>query len=353
MYMYTLRHQYSDLSSSQCIEEHGNNLNATPLGRIACDYYLLYKTAELFSDRMTADCTVLDLLRLLCDAHEYDELPVRHNEENLNADLAALLPYQPRPPTMDSSHTKAFLLLQAHLHRCPLPITDYITDTKTALDNSMRLIQAMIDIAAENGMLNVALSVMTMLQCLTRARWPADPPVGMLPGVTPSIANSMAVMRYGQLPVLMSMPYTSLVNLCTKLSLNAKAIHDVLVTLPELDMRWRVSERIDEDSKSLVNILVELEIKRSHPRPRKVYAPDFPKPKDEGFWIVLGLPEACPGGQLLALKRVVLYKEISSIVLSLDPSEMSHVKECQLYVISDSYIGLDHQYTVSMRPTTA
>jgi hypothetical protein len=37
---------------------------------------------------------------------------------------------------------KANLLLQAHMGRLPLPIADYLTDTRTVLDNSLRILQA-------------------------------------------------------------------------------------------------------------------------------------------------------------------------------------------------------------------
>lgn len=41
----------------------------------------------------------------------------------------------------DSPNTKAFLLLQAHFARLPLPCTDYITDLKSVLDQAIRIIQ--------------------------------------------------------------------------------------------------------------------------------------------------------------------------------------------------------------------
>ncbi len=41
----------------------------------------------------------------------------------------------------DDPHAKASLLLQAHLGRTPLPISDYFTDTRSVLDNSLRLLQ--------------------------------------------------------------------------------------------------------------------------------------------------------------------------------------------------------------------
>ena len=57
---------------------------------------------------------------------------------------------------------KTFLLLQAHFARLPLPIADYITDTKSVLDQTMRVLQAMIDICAHKGLLRLALDFINM-----------------------------------------------------------------------------------------------------------------------------------------------------------------------------------------------
>lgn len=75
------------------------------------------------------------------DAEEYAELPVRHNEDQLNSQLAQQLPLQVNPHSYDSAHTKTHLLLQAHFSHAQLPCSDYITDTKTVLDNSIRICQ--------------------------------------------------------------------------------------------------------------------------------------------------------------------------------------------------------------------
>ena len=50
---------------------------------------------------------------------------------------------------MDNPNEKTFLLIQAHIFRLPLPIRDYLTDTKTVIDSSVRIIHALIDLAAE------------------------------------------------------------------------------------------------------------------------------------------------------------------------------------------------------------
>lgn len=75
------------------------------------------------------------------DAEEYAELPVRHNEDQLNSQLAQQLPLQVNPHSYDSAHTKTHLLLQAYFSHAQLPCSDYTTDTKTVLDNAIRICQ--------------------------------------------------------------------------------------------------------------------------------------------------------------------------------------------------------------------
>jgi Sec63 Brl domain len=62
-------------------------------------------------------CTTLHN-RLLADAYEFSELPVRHNEDALNSELAQTLPWPVDEGDMGSAHAKTHLLLQVS--------TDYI-----------------------------------------------------------------------------------------------------------------------------------------------------------------------------------------------------------------------------------
>ena len=56
--------------------------------------------------------------------------------------------------------------LQAHFSRAELPVSDYITDLKSVLDQSIRIIQAMIDVCANSGWLSSALTCMHLLQMI-------------------------------------------------------------------------------------------------------------------------------------------------------------------------------------------
>lgn len=57
---------------------------STSLGRIASFYYISHKTICVFDQNIHANCTPYDVIKILSSASEYDELPVRHNEDNLN-----------------------------------------------------------------------------------------------------------------------------------------------------------------------------------------------------------------------------------------------------------------------------
>lgn len=54
--------------------------------------------------------------------------------------------------------------MQAHFSQLELPISDYVTDLKSVLDQSIRIIQAMIDICANSGWLASSMTCMHLLQ---------------------------------------------------------------------------------------------------------------------------------------------------------------------------------------------
>ena len=111
-----------DLACAGCVEisaddDHG--VAPTTLGRIASYYYLSHQTVALFSAELAGDegqTELPTLLRVLCSASEYAELPVRHNEEHVNEQMAHGLPWAVDESQFESPHVKAALLLQA---RCP------------------------------------------------------------------------------------------------------------------------------------------------------------------------------------------------------------------------------------------
>lgn len=111
---------------------------------------------------------IAQILYELSATSEFDELPVRHNEEELNLELSRSLPWgydltkvswwTDKPnhsgknilDIMASPHTKCFLLLQAHIFKSKLPISDYINDMRSVVEQVPRLLAAMQFIALDD-----------------------------------------------------------------------------------------------------------------------------------------------------------------------------------------------------------
>jgi len=111
---------------------------------------------------------VAKILYELSFTHEFNELPVRHNEEDLNLELSKSLPWghdlskvtwwtkkktssgKNMLDIMLDPHTKCFLLLQAFCFKTNLPISDYINDMRSVVEQIPRLLAAMQYVALED-----------------------------------------------------------------------------------------------------------------------------------------------------------------------------------------------------------
>lgn len=63
---------------------------------------------------------------------------------------------------------------QAHFDRCPLPISDYITDTRSVLDQAARVLNSMLEITAGYGLLGETLGLLKLYQMIVQVRGGVD-----------------------------------------------------------------------------------------------------------------------------------------------------------------------------------
>ena len=111
----------------------------------------------------------------------------------LSRELAESVPIKVDQYTYDSPHTKTHLLLQAHFSRLPLPIADYGTDTKSVLDQAIRIVQAMIDVCADEGWLSTVLQIIILMQMVVQGRWYYDSPLLQLPRVNEDLLQKFVM----------------------------------------------------------------------------------------------------------------------------------------------------------------
>jgi len=344
-----------------------NVLRFTVLGKLCSYYYLSHVTAAYFDNSIGPDATHVELLKAMCEAEEFDQLPVRHNEDQLNLELAARVPLTIDARNAESPHVKAFLLFQAHFGRAKLPISDYHTDQKSAIDNSIRVIQAMVDVVANNGHLHAALRTMTLMQCMVQARWWHDDTLLQLPHLTPQMLPALAQRKITHIAHLAGGTVHTQKLLTEVLRQPAhglaeehvEEVLDAVRRLPLVDVRCGLTKAEDEETGD-VTFTLDVELTRLSVLTKYVVAPRFAKQKDEQYWVVVGNEDT---GELVALKRLNRLWRRGTVQLKFDWDEdwqeevdrrrQARVRrgedpgpakvQLQVYVVCDSYLGLDQQ----------
>eukprot|EP00744_Colponema_vietnamica_P004990 GILI01007369.1.p1 GENE.GILI01007369.1~~GILI01007369.1.p1 ORF type:complete len:1506 (-),score=381.72 GILI01007369.1:171-4298(-) len=363
-----------DLEDAKCIdppdEDNDPNLiNFTVLGKLCSYYYLSHKTAQFFDSHITPDADHATLMRLMTEAMEFSELPVRHNEDKMNLELAQLCPLPIEARNADSPHVKAFLLFQAHFGRVSLPISDYYTDQRSAMDNSVRVLQAMVDVAANSGHLYAALKIMNVMQCVVQARWWHDSTLLQLPHVTEPMVKAFASLGVTHIAHLANAT-RHVMSAVTSL-LRQREFHlapeeqdEVLFAirrLPLIDVHLSVTKSVEEETEEFaasVSYTLHVELTRLSLTGKYVVAPKFSKQKDEQYWIIVGNEST---GELVAQKRLNRLSKQSSVSLTFDwdddwaealGAEEGEDIPLQVYIVCDSFLGMDQQYTVQVNGST-
>ncbi|KAL8706297.1 MAG: hypothetical protein Q9201_000616 [Fulgogasparrea decipioides] len=335
-----------ELAASDCIALHSNgDVDATPLGKIMSYYYLSHKTIRHLLKHAKRDAKFEDVLACMCGATEFDELPVRHNEDLINAELSNNLPLRADAlalPMWDP-HVKAFLLLQAHFSRVDLPISDYVGDQISVLDQSIRVIQASIDCVTELGYLSSCTMMMTLLQCVKSARWPDDGPLSILPGVDLERERQRqgnGKVRPHSLTEIHTLSKPTLQSVLRSITMSQESdsqLMKAIAILPDL--------KINVTNVSALGLTVN--IARHNPAVNPdyhVYAPRFPKAQTESFFVLATDPAK---DEIIALKRVSWPVAeqgrrppvpTGNAAFKLKPE--GRERKLEVLVVSDAYVGM-------------
>ncbi|CAI9757575.1 unnamed protein product [Fraxinus pennsylvanica] len=330
---------FEDLEDSGCIKITEDRVEPMMLGSIAAQYYLKYTTVSMFGSNIGADTSLEVFLHILSGASEYDELPVRHNEENYNADLSNKVPLLVDKNLLDDPHVKANLLFQAHFSQIELPITDYVTDLKSVLDQSIRIIQAMIDVCANSGWLSSSITCMRLLQMVMQGLWyDRDSPLRMLPCMTDDLINLLNQKGISNVLQLLDLPLTSLQDI-TRSSVSSRLYED-LQHFPRIQA-WLKLQRRNAGDERRMSLNIRLEKKNGSRRTLRAFVPRFPKVKDEAWWLILGNTSTA---ELYALKRVS-FPDILQMHMDI-PSTVNNFQGMKLILVSDCYLGFEREYPI-------
>jgi len=333
----------SNLENSKCIAiEDDVDIMPLNLGMIASYYNIKYTTIELFNLSLSAKTKLKGLVDILSASSEYDIIGIRHGEEAILRKLAAHLPLAIEKPSYTNAPTKVNILLQSHFSRRGLT-ADLQTDQHLIIENSIRLLQAMVDVISSSSWLSPALAAMELCQMITQAVWDKDPILKQIPHFTQEIIDRCLKNKVETVFDVIDMEDDQRASL---LRLSSKEMQDVARfcnSYPNVDVSYDIVEPSNIKVGSSVQITVKLD-REANKDVGIAFAPFFPKPRTEGWWLCLGDPKT---NQLVSIKRLTLLKSTEA-KLEFKAPESPGNYHYTLYFMCDSYTGCDQEYEVQL-----
>ncbi|SPJ08848.1 pre-mRNA-splicing helicase BRR2, putative [Plasmodium sp. DRC-Itaito] len=308
------------------------------------DIYLCLKIAQACNIQVTYEFLKLSI-------NNENTLKNENLEDNINKDMKSeeykkdqyinLLQFM-TVPIYFTSHLKAFILLQAHIHRYSLPV-NYIQETKTVLLKAYKLINSLIDVISSNNILNFCLFVMEVSQMLTQSMKSTDQSnLYQLPHFDEKLikkANDLEILDVYDLINAEDEPRDILLK-----HLNEKQrseIANVCNIFPIIDVKYE----IDLDKSYKVNEIAQLNltIERDLTDDAVIFAHSLylPFEKEEMWWIVIGIKKM---NLLLSIKKLSLLKSLNNIKINFELPDKPNTYDVVIYVINDCYVGCDQEY---------
>lgn len=267
-------------------------------------------------------------------------------EDLINAELSKNLPLNAEAlglPMWDP-HVKAFLLLQAYFSRIDLPISDYVGDQNSVLDQSIRIVQASVDVLTELGYLSSCTMMITLLQCIKSARWPLDGPLSIFPGVNTDKERARANDASSQ-PTSLAQIHNVAKPVLSRVLKSLDVAHDLE---PQVEKAIRTLPNLTVNVIDVNALGLTVSVARFNPATQpdyRIYAPKFPKPQSEGFFLLVADPA---NDEVLVLKRISWppvekvrggwNKPISRSIVKLKPESV--VRKIDVLVASDAYVKM-------------
>lgn len=350
----------SELSEAKCIqvvessegspedeEPAHEELSPLNLGLIAAYYGVKCATAEMLALSLNATTKLRGILECIAAAVEFDVLPLRWGEVSLLERLHERLPLKIPDAAYTDAHVKASLLLQAHFTRLPLPPT-LKQDQEMVVQKSLPLVQAAVDVLASYGFLAPALLAMEFSQMLVQAVWNTDPPLRQL-----FDGKELSLLTQKGLSSVYDLDTDVLGGLQLDGSMQ-KRVKIFCDSYPAVDVQFGVDN--DEIAAGSDSILRATMVRQSPLSGTAIPAPHYPAPKEEAWWLLLGVPAT---RSLLGLKRFILPMTMhtdgtTSVQVNVPFTVPDVAGQCsaKMYLVSDCWVGADQEFDLSFHITS-
>ncbi|KAI9679963.1 MAG: DEIH-box ATPase [Caeruleum heppii] len=355
-----------DLSEAKIIDLDEEDDSVTPLNAamIAAYYNISFITMQTFLLSLTARTKLKGLLEIVTSATEFEHIQIRRHEDHILRRIYDRVPVKMSQASYESPHFKAFVLLQAHFSRLQLPV-DLAKDQEMILSRVLGLLSACVDVLSSEGHLN-AMGGMEMSQMVVQAMWDRDSPLKQIPYFddnTVKVANKFSIKDIFSFMDAMdpneNPQYPELISALglakPQLAAAAQFTNDKYPNV-ELDFEVLDQENITAGEPAYLNITLTRDTDDDDDKDAgeksttateintTVHAPFFPasSSKTENWWLVIGEEST---KSLLAIKRITLAKKRMNVKLEF-VVEQAGKRDLRLYLMCDSYVGVDQEERV-------
>ncbi|KAJ5114538.1 hypothetical protein NUU61_000297 [Penicillium alfredii] len=360
-----------ELSEAKIIDLDEEDDSVSPLNAamIGAYYNISFITMQTFLLSLSARTKLKGILEIVTSATEFESVQMRRHEEHILRRVYDRVPVKMSQVAFDSPHFKAFVLLQAHFSRMQLPL-DLAKDQEDIVRKVLTLLSACVDVLSSEGHLN-AMNAMELSQMVVQAMWDRDSPLKQIPHFSPEVIQVAHEYKYVSTHDHQRMnanPGLRRINdifefmeamdpsenkeygtLVKRLGLNNKQLAQAATftneKYPNIDMDFQVEDpdNITSGDPAYLKVKIEREFEEDEEPDTTVHAPFYPNPKMENWWLVVGEEKT---KNLLAIKRVTIGRKLELRLEYVVPAPGEH--ELTLYLMSDSYVGVDQAPTFTV-----
>ncbi|KDO30917.1 hypothetical protein SPRG_04820 [Saprolegnia parasitica CBS 223.65] len=322
------------------------------------DSMIMYDSYGFYNYALSEHAHLKMMPEILAGSAEYREIPVRPTDQG---ELGAIFRDLKNDQSMAKARfnhpgiAKSNLLLHAHLLRKPLSAA-LQTDLNTMLKKAMHLIDGMMEICVSKGWLQTIVNVIEFEQHITQALWVKDSALLQLPHFTEAEVKHTMTGKNGirSLQQFIDAPEDARRGM-NNMSEDEKAeVNRVCSILPNIDMEI-TCEVEDEDQIAEGDIMtVTVKLTRKNVEEGEtcdlVYAPEFPVPKAERWFILVGDSRS---NHLHAFSKITSQEQVVEEKLRLQAPPKEGQYQLDIWLKSDSYLGLDQRKAIRFQVVSA
>jgi len=351
-----------DLEESKMVElnEDSGEVAGLNLGFIGSNYYLSYSTVELIAASVTAKTKTRGIVEIVSAASEFGTLPMRQGEDKALKILSRGLPYIGKDVVWNDPNGKALVLLQAHFDRKRMNV-DLKQDCDVVVEGAVKLIQACVDVIATGYHLKAAVEAMEVSQMVVQGMWRKDDVLKQIPHFTDAIvsrARAKGVTSPFDILEVEDDVRGGILSDYGDESVEMSEIAAFCNSFPSVECGFEVVDKDDITNGDPFRVSVKLqrdadeedeedeeEEEEEEEEKGVVVSKRFPTKKLESWWVCLGDPKT---NKLYAVKRTQIGDSAKVNLDAFAPEEVGEY-DLKLYVICDSYIGVDQEFDVNIK----